>query len=1008
MRIAALLISTLFAAAPASPGEPAFTAKPAVTRTGDRYKIEFAVNRETDVAVSIEDAKGAVVRHLAAGVLGKNPPAPLKADSLSQSLEWDGKDDDGKPAAGGPFKVRVGLGLKAGYAGQAFAEKGQSGPNRVEGVLGMAVGPDGRLYVLDRCNGHAWGGSKVLTFRRSGAYEKTIKPFPSNTPAEKAKAAGAFINSSGGLNPLKFGYNCLSFYPVDDIAHQPAVTADGGLLHAVAGGRLAVFDRDGGLPEDAFTGPALGADLRYGAYPVLAASSDSRSVFISGLIQGKGKAATAVYRAGSAERGPAEAWFGDASAPGSDQTHLNDARGIAADGQGHLLIADFGNNRVLAVREKDKSVAGSFEVPAPEWLAAHPKTGAVYVQSGRNVIKFSGWSNAKEVARFELAKPAYAEFGPWRLAFDGAAEPPVLWAACAAKIVRYEDQGAKFSEPVPADCFAARTFYRPAADPTRREVLCKTMDGPYLARVRILDEATGEVRVVPGSEGKYGVAGIQGQQHRLGPDGSIYYEHYWDYVGISRYDRNGKKKPFEATAQDPHLQGRLPFGYDGTTNWGRDFSVDRKGDVYVKARGPEYHGLVSVHVYGPDGAFKRIALQVVSDGAYGPRVDPKGNLYIMEAVKPEGQLFPEEFKGPVAGFPAARDATDWIYGSIVKFGPEGGAVWFSGDQASPLTYEGWGQQHVRPGGSGTYKSIVNLRTTGGALTGTITMKSAKLRLPEGISVDTAANTKLTMRLKNDTDGNQAVLGYVTATPPGGEGGTKTIEIKPNSDYTEYTFDMAGEKDWKGFARSMYLIPSTATKGTFAIDWFRIGGTDSKLVWNFNAEDSQETKLPATMKKEKVGAYGRPGGAELQGALWWKPGFSPLGDMVSWTRAACHCTGADFDVDDFGRTFAPDAGRFRVSVLDTNGNAICSFGGYGNQDCCGPDSYVLDPETKVLRARREGDPKNLVSPFATPELGFAWIVGVAVTDRHAYVDDIVNKRVLRVKLGYAAEESCEIK
>jgi hypothetical protein len=33
---------------------------------------------------------------------------------------------------------------------------------------------------------------------------------------------------------------------------------------------------------------------------------------------------------------------------------------------------------------------------------------------------------------------------------------------------------------------------------------------------------------------------------------------------------------------------------------------------------------------------------------------------------------------------------------------------------------------------------------------------------------------------------------------------------------------------------------------------------------------------------------------------------------------------------------------------------------------------------------------------------------AVTDRHAYVCDLINKRMLRVKLGYAATETCEVK
>jgi hypothetical protein len=480
--------------------------------------------------------------------------------------------------------------------------------------------------------------------------------------------------------------------------------------------------------------------------------------------------------------------------------------------------------------------------------------------------------------------------------------------------------------------------------------------------------------------------------------------------GVIRYDRNGKVKPFEATANDPYLRGRLPVGNTGTTNWERDFSVDRKGDIYIKAAGFEYHGLMSVHVYGQDGKFKRFALQVVSDGAYGPRLDAKGNLYIMDSVKAPGQPFPEEFKDAAAASPSVRGACDWIYGSVVKFGPEGGAVWFSaspvGSQILPLTYEGWGQQHKNPGGSGMWNAMPDLRTTGGSLTGTIVKSPAVLTFPD-MRLDAAANTKITMRLKNDTTGDKAVLEFLNSFNYGVPKYTKTVAIKPNSDFTEYTFDLAGEKEWKGTVLGLRLIPTNAAKGSIAIDWVRIGEADSKLVWNFNAEDSKEKRLPATMKKEKVAAFDRPDGAELQGAQWYKPGFSPIGDMVSFSKS-CHCTGADFDVDDFGRTFAPDAGRFRVGVLDANGNEILSFGGYGNQDCLGPDSYVLDPATGLLRARKEGDPKNLASPFAKPEIAFGWIVGVAVTDGHAYVDDMINKRVLRAKLGYAASESCEVK
>ncbi|MCK6474882.1 MAG: hypothetical protein L6R28_24450 [Planctomycetes bacterium] len=51
--------------------------------------------------------------------------------------------------------------------------------------------------------------------------------------------------------------------------------------------------------------------------------------------------------------------------------------------------------------------------------------------------------------------------------------------------------------------------------------------------------------------------------------------------------------------------------------------------------------------------------------------------------------------------------------------------------------------------------------------------------------------------------------------------------------------------------------------------------------------------------------------------------------------------------------------------------------------------MIDPETKLLRPRKADDPEDLISPFAEPELAFGWIVGLAVADRFAYVDDVIN-------------------
>src|SRR5258706_6228409 len=113
LAVLALSGGTLSGASP----DASFSRKPSVSRAGGKTVVSFAVSASTDVEVSVLDSKGAVLRHLAAGLLGgvQAPPEPLKA-GLSQSVEWDGLDDFGKGAPAGPFRIRVraGTGLKFG------------------------------------------------------------------------------------------------------------------------------------------------------------------------------------------------------------------------------------------------------------------------------------------------------------------------------------------------------------------------------------------------------------------------------------------------------------------------------------------------------------------------------------------------------------------------------------------------------------------------------------------------------------------------------------------------------------------------------------------------------------------------------------------------------------------------------------------------------------------------------------------------------------------------------
>jgi hypothetical protein len=141
--------------------------------------------------------------------------------------------------------------------------------------------------------------------------------------------------------------------------------------------------------------------------------------------------------------------------------------------------------------------------------------------------------------------------------------------------------------------------------------------------------------------------------------------------------------------------------------------------------------------------------------------------------------------------------------------------------------------------------------------------------------------------------------------------------------------------------------------------------------------------------------------KVTGAEWMHFGISQL------FLGGCNCENTRFDVDPFGRVWYPDLGRYRVGVLDTNGDLITTFGGYGNAESRGPESPVMDPKTGKVRPRRADDPKDMRSPFAEPEIAFAWLIGVGVTDGYAYMGDSLNRRLLRATLTYAASETAPV-
>jgi hypothetical protein len=891
----------ILAATGSSAGEsaPTFTAKPTATKAGDKVKIAFAVSAPTDVAVYIEDAKGEVVRHLVAGVLGQNPPAPLKP-GLAQEVEWDGKADYDKPAAGGPFKVRVGLGLSAKYDKVL-----SSRPDTFAGASSLGIGPDGTLYLRTSSAEACFGHTQIVALNRDGGYRRTLLPFPST--AEGKEGRGLDVLELGGRPaPLRKSETDVASWGGPPYSSM-AVSPDGKHLYSLSDGILRLSTELGSAEGHARFPPPkkVGAVpfQGFGQEACLAISSDGKWLFVSGLrSEPAGKLSGAVYRVKLPECAEVEAFFGEPGKAGADQSHLGaTAAGLAVDGKGTLLVADPANKRVVAVSEADGKFLGEFKVDRDglHGLGVDTRSGAVYGFFKGGVTKYSGWKDGRKVADIPFALKGW--FIASRLAVDSSSDVPVIWASHAheGQLVRVEDRGGKFEVKELSAGWRAggvsECYLSMVVDRRTREVYVR--NGGWGSRVERYDDATGKMEAISPADNRGGTGQGIGCQYVPAPNGNIY-GLLWPY-GFFQWDRKGQPvawaEPRVPSADDlknydaappkgPHVayvpvaMCAQPHNLGARWSDGHLFVIEpyRFG---VSAGGRTRKAL---HEYLPTG--KRVTAQDapivwdLSDAAIGPKFDAAGNIYVTEAVRPKGWIVPAEMSEALArkGVAVKPDGKpgDWytcykgdvgavtkLYGSILKFGPRGGAVHWDKERASTDS----------PG-----------------------------------------------------HGNCPYTGELKLDPA-----LKTVDVD-------------------------YVITSGYLRGT-----------------------------------------------KVTGAEWIHPGVSSAGFY------RCNCENITFDVDEFGRVFFPDSPLFRVRVIDTAGNALTDVGGYGGPENCGPDSPVVDPGTKQLRARRSEDPKDLKSPFAEPEIALANPASVGVTDRHLYIGDPSNRRLLRTRLVYAAEETVTV-
>jgi len=662
------------------------------------------------------NSDGKIVRHLAAGLLGgKNPPPePLKA-GLSQTLSWDGNDDLGKLAGTGPFKVQVRLGMGANL--DRFIP---SFPNPLSRPTAIGVGANGDVYVL---SGRVYtNGVCVYLFvlDRTGKYLRTILPSPANLKAEQVKGLERLKLPGGKEVPIIYqGYTGdMAPFLSGMRAQQLAVTAQGAIAFASGGNDMwdqaveryvLTIKPDGSTPaETGFVGPRLGNACAYGnglPQQQVAVSPDGKTIYFCGMgvAAGEKNPAKGIHCIGKtawdSKAAVPEAFIGKADESGSDGEHLNNPVSVACDGEGHLLVSDFGNSRV-AVFSAEGKFLGQTKIDRPRMVCVHPKTGAMYVltvpvievkKSARDsgpfaLVKFDKAIDGKEVARnsFTGSNPV--------LALDASAAPTRLWLANEG-LFPINDAGGKLE--VGADVIVAsagefsgyplymahdvarKLLYVGNYDPSRR---------PNIQVVRV-DLKTDKIEHF-----------LNAPDVAVDHDGNVY---ALDGIGtnaISRYSPEGKPLPFATGSNKLSITYRAGFPNVGV----KGLAVAPNGDIFAyqdnNTKAP-----VDVWQFGPDGNLKKqsVIKGIPFDSGTGLAADRQGNIYAGLNLHDPKNLYPDAFGNQIpqlAWYTRYDGKSSWYnmpqrklpdgppwnrpyinfylyqYGSIFKFGPEGGSL----------------------------------------------------------------------------------------------------------------------------------------------------------------------------------------------------------------------------------------------------------------------------------------------------------------------------------------------
>jgi hypothetical protein len=698
--------SLVLACAGARAGEASFSTKPTAAGAGETVEITFAVSAKTDVEVAVLNAAGKVVRHLAAGVLGgaKPPPPPLKS-GLSQSLDWDAKDDFGKPAAGGPFSVRVRAGTSVKFGGFIGED-----PYTVGGVNSLACDADGGLYVMFRRGGANQDVDVLRFYTPDGRYLRTLIPGPADLAPERNEAWARWDPERKRFFPKNYRSQMPEFYPWRQDARVVGASKEAGIVLTA---RTSVYRMalDGGDVEGPFPmwSRAKPKNPKWNI-PQLAVSPDGKYIYYANVAGTQYKPENfdstdpdwpqgRVYRQDTARPGSDPERFYDLELPDweKEKYWLPDAwnkrtaaYGMTVDGKGHVFVCDLVNQGVVELDPSGKKLSFT-PVPWPERVHVDAASGDFYLiirtkpprdgYTPLKLVKVTGRGAAGRIAaEMDLARGLGSASALGQI--DGK---PVLWIGGRGAMICVRDAGAEFQivetgfKPRPE---AQLDWNRIAVDHDRDEVY--TSNGTNL--LYRYDGRTGEGGLLK-VKGKP----FHGVDVAVSYDGLLYVRTGTGFSGpFERFTRELEPAPFGETGT--HVLSKYIYSRFGVGNCEKGVGVGPRGESYVNFM----YGWNLYFIAGFDGAGRPIKGSYLErqvgnyseaqkksnkPGPYPPdldtavigpvpassggiRADLAGNIYIGVRPKPEGAA-------PPPGFEKDPAWVNWT-GSIVKFGPSGG------------------------------------------------------------------------------------------------------------------------------------------------------------------------------------------------------------------------------------------------------------------------------------------------------------------------------------------------